>query len=389
MYGTTRATSATAVGGAGLTRTVTARRITARRIAACIALLVLSAGCASAAHPAQPTAATGPHCQRERIPVRLSAAASVTYRIAGWLCADGTPQGHTVEVLIPGLTYGASYWNFPVGPARYSYVRAATAAGYATLAIDRLGTGASDHPPGAQVTAMSEASALHDVVAQLRAGKVGHVSFGKIVLVGHSYGSDIALREAAAYADVSGVISTGWLTAGNLAGHLQVRKSYDSSADEDAKFAGAELPAGYVTTKPGTRGADFYNPGYASAAVIKEDESLKQTVSAGELKTVVIPVPRAATQAIHVPVLLADGQNDALDCNAARPALSCATAGAILAREKANYAPQACLRAYVLAGAGHSINLHPDAADWFAAASNWVHTYVDASTLPASCAAKT
>lgn len=386
MYGTARATSATAGGGAGLTRSATARRI-----AACLVLLaplVLLAGCASSAHPAQPTAATGPHCQREKFPVRLSAAASVTYRIAGWLCADGSPQGHTVEVLIPGLTYGASYWNFPVDPARYSYMRAATAAGYATLAIDRLGTGASDHPPAAQLTAMSEAFALHDVVGQLRAGKVGDVSFGKIVLVGHSYGSDIALREAAAYADVSGVISTGWLTAGNLAGHLQVRKSYDSSAAEDAKFAGAGLPAGYVTTKPGTRGADFFNTGYASAAVIKEDESLKQTVSAGELKTVVIPVPRSATQAIHVPVLLADGQNDALDCNAARAALSCATAGAILARERVNYAPQACLRAYVLADAGHSINLHPDAGDWFAAASNWVRAFVNAGTLPASCAAK-
>jgi hypothetical protein len=70
-------------------------------------------------------------------------------------------------VLVPGLTYGASYWNFPVDPARYSYVRAATAAGYATLAIDRLGTGASDHPPAAQVTAMSEAFARHDVVDRL------------------------------------------------------------------------------------------------------------------------------------------------------------------------------------------------------------------------------
>lgn len=388
MYGTARATSATVVAGAGLTRRIAARMAAARRIAACIVLLVLSAGCASAAHPAQPTAAAGAHCQRERLPVRLSAAASVTYRIAGWLCADGPPQGRTVEVLIPGLTYGASYWNFPVDPARYSYVRAATAAGYATLAIDRLGTGASDYPPAAEVTATSEAFALHDLVGQLHAGKVGHVSFGKVVLVGHSYGSDIALREAAAYADVSGVISTGWLTAGNLPGHLRVRMSYDSSAAEDAKLRHAGLPAGYVTTKPGTRGADFYNTGYASAVVIKEDESLKQPVSTGELKTVVLPVPRAATLAIHVPVMLADGQTDALDCSAGQPGLSCATAGAVLAREQANYAPQACLQAYVLADAGHSINLHPDAAGWFAAASNWVHTYVDARTLPASCTAK-
>ncbi len=31
----------------------------------------------------------------------------------------------------------------------------------------------------------------------------------------------------------------------------------------------------------------------------------------------VIPVPQAATQNIHAPVLFADGQNEALDCNAA------------------------------------------------------------------------
>jgi pimeloyl-ACP methyl ester carboxylesterase len=384
MYGIARTTSGTAVAGTGLTP-----RATTRRIAACIVLLALSAGCGSAVHPAQPAAASGPHCQREEIPVRLSASASVTYRIAGWLCAAGVPRGRTVEVLIPGLTYGASYWNFPVDPARYSYVRAATAAGYVTLAIDRLGTGASDYPPAAQVTATSETFALHDLVGQLHAGKIGHTSFGKVVLVGHSYGSDIALREAAAYADVSGVISTGWLTAGNLAGHLRVRESYDSSAEQDPKFRHDKLPAGYVTTRPGTRGADFYHTGYASAAVIREDEALKQTVSSGELTTVVIPVPRATTQAIHVPVMLADGQYDALDCNAAQPGLSCAPASAILAREKANYAPQACLQAYVLPQAGHSINLHPDAADWFAAASNWVNTYVDASTLPASCHAKT
>ena len=135
------------------------------------------------------------------MPVRLPAQATTTDHIAGWLCADGSPR--VVEVPIPGLTYGASYWKFPLDPSRYSYVRAATAAGFATL--------------------------------------------------GHSYGSDVALREAATYADVSGVISTRWLTAGNLAGHLQVRDSYDASARDDPKFAHVSLPDGYVTTKPGRR----------------------------------------------------------------------------------------------------------------------------------------
>jgi pimeloyl-ACP methyl ester carboxylesterase len=345
----------------------------------------LVAGCASAARPPGSAPHAALRCQRERSPVALAAGAPARYHLAGWLCADGSPRGRAVEVLIPGLTYGAPYWNFPLDPARYSYVRAATAAGFATLAIDRLGTGASDHPPAAAVTATAEAFALHNVVQRLHAGQVGPARFPAVVLVGHSYGSDLALREAAAYADVSGVISTGWLTAGNPAGHLQVRGSYDTSASDDPKFAHTRLPAGYVTTRPGTRGADFYNTSYASPAVIKEDEALKETVTSGELASVTIPVPQATTRLIHVPVLLADGQDDNLDCSPSLPGVSCASAAALIAREQANYPPQACLTAFVLPRSGHSINLHPDAPQWFAAANRWIRTYVTARTRPRAC----
>jgi len=189
-------------------------------------------------------------------------------------------------------------------------------------------------------------------------------------------GSDVALREAGTYRDVAGVISTGWLTAGNPAGHLRVRDSYDASASDDPKFAQAGLPAGYVTTRPGTRGADFYNTAYASPAVIKEDEALKETVTSGELASVVVPVPQALTRAIDVPVLLADGQHDDLDCSPTLTGVSCATAAALIRREQASYGPQACLRAFVLPTSGHSINLHPDAPQWFAAATRWIRRYV-------------
>lgn len=343
-----------------------------RRVTASLALLAACSTGLAVCSSASPPAAAQQVCQRETMPVRLSAQATTAYHIAGWLCQDGSPR--VVEVLIPGLTYGASYWNFPLDPSRYSYVRAATAAGFATLAIDRLGTGASSHPPAADVTATSEAFALHQVVQQLRAGGSKQGRFRTVVLAGHSYGSDVALREAATYADVSGVISTGWLTAGNPAGHLQVRDSYDGSARDDPKFAHVSLPGGYVTTRPGTRGADFYHTAYASPAVIREDEALKETVTTGELASVVVPVPvpQATTRQIRVPVLLADGQDDNLDCSASLPGVSCASAAVLIAREQANYAPQACLRAFVLPEAGHSINLHPDAPRWFAAANRWV-----------------
>jgi pimeloyl-ACP methyl ester carboxylesterase len=378
----------------------------ARRFAAGLALVVLMAlaACATVtpgAIPPRPIPASGPRCQRERIPVALTAAttrpasttpaasanpAAARYQVAGWLCADGSPRGRVIEVLVPGLTYGASYWNFPLDPGRYSYVRAATAAGFATLAIDRPGTGGSSHPPAADVTATSEAVALHDVVERLRAGRVGATRFRTVVLVGHSFGSEVALREAGTYGDVDGVISTGWLTAGNPAGHLRVRDSYDASASDDPKFGHAGLPTGYVTTRPGTRGADFYNTAYASPAVINEDEALKETVTSGELASVVVPVPRATTRRIHVPVLLADGQDDDLDCSPTLPGASCASAAALITRERANFAPPACLRAFVLPTAGHSINLHPDAPRWFAAAARWIRGYVTGRPRPCPAA---
>src|ERR1700761_7316660 len=136
-----------------------AARVQALALPALAVVLAVLAGCASAAPRSaspRPAARGGPRCQRETISVALAAptrtGSQARYQLAGWLCADGSPRGRAVQVLIPGLTYGASYWNFPLDPGRYSYVRAATAAGFATLALDRLGTGPSSHPPAAAVT---------------------------------------------------------------------------------------------------------------------------------------------------------------------------------------------------------------------------------------------
>ena len=117
------------------------------------------------------------------------------------------------QVLIPGATYNHLYWDFPHGDGYYSYVDAATAAGYATFDIDPIGQGNSSHPPSADVTVTAEAVALHDAIAALRSGAVdGHV-FSGVITVGHSIGSVDAWLEAADYHDVNAVIATGALHA--------------------------------------------------------------------------------------------------------------------------------------------------------------------------------
>lgn len=49
-----------------------------------------------------------------------------------------------MQLLVHGATYNHLYWDFPHGPGYYSYVDAATAAGYATfVTVPELGDATS------------------------------------------------------------------------------------------------------------------------------------------------------------------------------------------------------------------------------------------------------
>jgi pimeloyl-ACP methyl ester carboxylesterase len=291
----------------------------------------------------------------------------------GWLCAQGSFQGKTVQVLVSGITYDHNYWDWPQNPALYSYVDAATAGGYATFNFDRIGIGASDKPPAADVTVTSEAYVAHELIQGLRQGNIGGVSFPKVIEVGHSLGTGIVWEEAATYADVDGAIVTGGLHTANT------NSTFFTTlypAQQDPKFAQANLPAGYLATEPGTRGASFYNTSFAGPQVVAKDEALKQTGTTGELSDFASALSPTVTQQIHVPVFDVIGQKDSSFCDETVPGLSCASSAAVLAREAPDYSPQARLQAYVLPLSGHDINLHPDAQLWYLAALNWSNRFV-------------
>jgi pimeloyl-ACP methyl ester carboxylesterase len=92
----------------------------------------------------------------------------------------------------------------------YSYVNYLTAAGYAVLDIDRLGVGLSDHPTPEDVTILSGAYTIHQIVQDLRSGSLTGVKFKKVMLVGHSMGSAISMVEAGSYHDVDALILSGF-----------------------------------------------------------------------------------------------------------------------------------------------------------------------------------
>lgn len=312
-----------------------------------------------------------PNCVRSDTTVKLSAVDVTNYHLAGWLCYQGSLENKTVQLLTSGLTYDHNYWDWPQQPANYSYVHAITNAGYAAFMYDRLGTGQSDKPDAVSLNLLTESYITHELVQGLRNGTVGGHAFSKIVSVGHSLGSAIAINEAASYQDIDGLVVSGFAHQPNVTNFASIAATL-TPVQLDPQFANAGLPLGYITTGTNTRGDDFYYTPNADPAVISYDEQTKQTGTAGEFATFGNSLLPTATLPISVPVIVAVGQKDRLICDNGL-LFACNTDADLLARESSGYNSHTCLETYALPNAGHDINLHLTSGDWFARAITWTN----------------
>ncbi|MFB9362004.1 alpha/beta hydrolase [Actinoplanes nipponensis] len=330
-----------------------------------------------AAH-AQPPSAARSGCARHDLSVTLtSSPGPARYRLAGWLCRpDRTTT--TVQVLIPGLTYTHRYWT-GIG-TRTDYTTAALAGGDAVYLIDRISTGASDRPPADQVTTTTEATVTHQAVRALRDGTLGR--FTRVIGVGHSYGSVIAMAEAATYHDVDALVVTGLLHDIRIDEMTRfITDLYPAAADP--KFTDTAPPDGYLTTRPGSRPGYFLDPHTAVRGAAGWDEQTKTTATTGEL-TFTPDDELAYSRAITVPVLIVMGEADALFCGTGQP---CKTPSDICQREHTAFPPGAALAAATIPRTGHSINLHRTAPLAFTAIYTWLNHQRSASatSLVSSC----
>jgi pimeloyl-ACP methyl ester carboxylesterase len=321
-------------------------------------------------------ASASSQCSNVNVPVSLAPGEQATDSIFGVLCvpAGATPQ--TIELLVPGITYTDLYWSFPDptgGTDRYNFTAAANQAGFATLAIDRIGTGQSSHPLSALVTIQSNAWTVHQVIQAIRNGVItapGGSTFSKIVYVGHSYGSWTGWFEISEYNDVNAFVDTGATHHPNTAGEATVL-SHVYPADLDPQFSSLGLDPGYLTTEPGSRYEDFYGTAAADPAVVAYDEAHKSTVTAGEIDN--FPLILAQPLNIQVPVLMEDGTLDPLFCGPAEGGADCSSATALIASEASYLGPSVpSVDAYVLPGAGHDLNMALDAPDYFAVTQQWI-----------------
>lgn len=290
--------------------------------------------------PVPPAAAAPVTCRDHYLSVTHH---SASYRVFGEFCRPARLSSDTpVQLLLHGATYNHTYWS--------AYARLAASRGFATFNLDRLGYGRSDHPDPMTLGLPAAGDVAHQVVDRLRAGVFGP-RFAKVVLNAHSLGGLVAY-EAAKRGGVTAMIISGMPgMSGTRAAAEPFPPFYP--AEQDPKFAG--LPAGYLTTMPGTRADTFLYPGtYHPAMSFVEEEVLKDTVPLPEFSAIGTP-----PAPVDVPTLSVLGRHDMFYC---AETADCTTSGPPVDA--------------VIPDAGHSINVSYGAPQFYALTFTWLSSTV-------------
>jgi pimeloyl-ACP methyl ester carboxylesterase len=308
--------------------------------------------------------------------VSLGDGQPAAWRVHGDLSLPAGPPPRTVQLLVPGLTYDRRYWRLP---GIYDYARHMVRAGYAVLALDRIGTGQSSRPPAAEVTVDSNVAVLHQVVQALRGGIAGH-SFERVVVVGHSFGAGLAIIEAACHRDVDAIVVSGMLHTTTPLYDKVIGFFHPAAEDEVlAPLAPPEgYPQWYMTQRPGARRQMLESAEEIDPEMSRHNERIKSTATIGEGQTLPQTYLPEHSRAVKVPVLLVVGERDALFSG---EAVAFARDAASVHRfEQGFFSPEAHLETHVIPRAGHALNLHRSAPQWFAIAQAWVDRRVGTGT---------
>ena len=221
----------------------------------------------------------------------------------------------------------------------YSFARYMAGQKYAVLAIDQLGTGESGKPAGDLLTLDNTASAIHQIITQLRTGSnaTGY-GFERVVTVGHSLGSINAVYEQGTYHDADAIVITG---LGHTPHELPI----------PGPVIGEMLQHEYFPFPEDLRAQLFYYAQGADPDVIGYDrESLTDLLPRGQLTTAIFATFDPAANRIGGvtgPVLVQMGEFDALFP-------STLYAGV----EASYYTNASSVDVQSLDGVGHDLNTH-------------------------------
>ncbi|GME44931.1 Alpha/beta hydrolase fold-1 [Neofusicoccum parvum] len=306
-----------------------------------------------------------------------------TYSIAGRFCEPEVQvagREDAIQLLVHGITYDRNYWSGGGSLAgyqgdKYSWLAHASKLGYPTLAIDRLGNGASDHPdPVTVVQKPAHVEVAHQVVQALRRGDVGGRAFSKISYVGHSYGSLIGNGLVARYPDdVDALILTGFTNALKPAiPGVVVTPLAQPAPLVDEKFRNLSLGYMAMSLELGARGLFYTNTESEwDADVVHADWLSRGTYSLGEaISTLFV---NDVADDFTKPVLILTGHKDQIFCGVALPLLGEADCTGHFERTQALF-PNAEYSTREIANTGHCLNFHYSANETFTAAHDFLNS---------------
>lgn len=308
-------------------------------------------------------------CVSHTVPVALAPGQPFNKKVYGTYCQPfkWARGQHQLDVLVHGTTYNSSYWDWPQNSALYSYTNKTLAAGRATFAYDRIGSGKSSIPVSTDVTMPNSAYVLHELVQGFRL-----LGYRQINTIGHSMGSGVVMREAATYNDANRVVLTGYLHAGR--NPEVVAAVYQ--ANLDPMFAGRGLDDGYLTSTPDGKSVFFSSS--ADPSVIAYDTAHKDIASGtffnGYIVDRAVPAGTNLANQVKAPVLLIDGQQDKVFCFSPG-GLDCTNQTGVEANEAPYYTAAKSFTVKTVADTGHDLTLHPSANDSFATINNWILTH--------------
>lgn len=285
------------------------------------------------------------------------------YNISATYCRasnnTSTPKG--LQILVHGIGFDRSYWDFTNAT---SYTTPVRAAGYDTLAIDRLGCGTSSHPEGRnELQTNTHIEALRAITMMASNGSLpsANSSYSEIVHVGHSYGSIIINGLVTKYPSLSqGIVLTGFSSNGTwvpqtFAGFNPKMASVNAPT-RFGNMSASPLNNTYLTwTDIYNNELVFFKYPYYNQSVIEQDEATKQPVTYGEIVTLAGGI---GASNFTGPVHVVTGHDDFIFCGGNASATGDPLVPSIPSTVSQLFQSASNFSVYTPLNTGHAVQLH-------------------------------
>lgn len=238
-----------------------------------------------------------------------------TYTVSGTLVGPrdevlGRAGTTRINVMVHDAGTGGWFWDLGTAP-RFDHAGRLADHGETSLVLDRLGFDASPLADGRSTCLGAQATMLHQVVQNVKAGIYSFVDRpgaavphgAEVVLHGHGIGAAVAQLEAAEFDDVEGLVVMGWSDAGaSQAAVVEGARQNRACLDDDYAPYGASR-------------ADFRDLLFATAprSVQRAALARRNATPCGDVASLLgtVGALNLGTGEIEAPVLVLQGGRDA------------------------------------------------------------------------------